>query len=248
MAETLIIGRHPVLEALRAGRPMQAIYLLRQAKGELIQEIRKLAREQQVPVKLVPTEKLQKLSRAPLPSTHQGCIAIASAVAYYDLQAVISQVVESGQLPLLVMAVGITDVRNLGAIARSAFCFGAHALILPQKETAPLNELALKTAAGALDHLMVARVKDWKEAFELLRLNGIQLVASGVHDGLKPEQIDWRQPLALVLGAEDTGLPQTCLAQADRVVTIPIRSDFDSLNVSVAAGILLYEAARQRLA
>lgn len=242
MAEQLIIGRHPVVEALRAGRPLQTIYLQRHVGGELIREILQLARQQQVPVKQVPAEKLQKFSRA----NHQGCIAIASAVAYYDLQAVISHIVEAGQQPLLVMAVGITDVRNLGAIARSAFCLGAQALILPEKDTAPINELAVKTAAGALDHLMVARVSGWKQAYEVLKLNGIHIVATGVHNGLTPDRIDWNQPIALVLGSEDTGLPKPCMEQADAVVTIPIHPDFDSLNVSVAAGVLLYQAAMQR--
>ncbi|MCL6524827.1 MAG: 23S rRNA (guanosine(2251)-2'-O)-methyltransferase RlmB [Thermoflavifilum sp.] len=242
MADQLIIGRHPVLEALRAGRPLNRIFLQRHASGDILQEILQLAKERQVPVKQVPAEKLRRMTRA----THQGCIALASPVVYLELQQVISYVVEKGETPLFILVEGVTDVRNLGAIARSAHCFGAQALILPGKDTAPINEQAIKASAGALEQLMVARITHTRAAIQELHLNGIQVIASSVKEGCLPRQVDWTQPVALLVGAEDQGLSDAELKLADRVVTIPIQAGFDSLNVSVAAGILLYEAAMQR--
>ncbi|QOR75973.1 MAG: 23S rRNA (guanosine(2251)-2'-O)-methyltransferase RlmB [Thermoflavifilum sp.] len=242
MADQLIVGRHPVLEALRAGRPLNHIFIQRQAGGDVLQEILRLARDRQVPVKLVPPEKLRRMTRA----THQGCIAVASPIDYYELQQIISYILEQGQTPLFVLAERVTDIRNIGAIARSALCFGAQALILPGKDTAPINEQAVKASAGALERLMVARVSNLRSAVRELHLNGIRVIATAVKQGHAPRDIDWSQPLALLLGAEDQGLSEAELRLADAVVTIPMEAGFDSLNVSVAAGILLYEAFLQR--
>jgi 23S rRNA (guanosine2251-2'-O)-methyltransferase len=244
MADQLIVGRHPVLEALRGGRPLNSIFIQRQASGTVLQEILQLARDRQVPVKMVPPEKLRRMTRA----AHQGCIAVASPVSYYELQHIISYVVEQGQVPLFVLAQGVTDIRNIGAIARSAVCFGAQALILPGKDTAPINEQAVKASAGALEQLMVARVSNFRLAIRELHLNGIQVIATVVKQGSTPRDIDWSRPLTLLLGAEDQGLSEAELKLADQVVTIPMQDGFDSLNVSVAAGILLYEAFMQRRA
>ncbi len=241
--QEFIIGRQPIIEALRSGRSIERIFIQRNAGGDIIHTIRELANQHRVPVNAVPPEKLDHLSRA----NHQGCIAIASLVTYHDLQDVISFIVDKGETPLFLMLDGITDVRNIGAIARSALCCGAQAIILPEKGIAPLNEEAVKTSAGALEQMYVCRENNLLKAADILRLNGIQVLAS---DGkAKPflHTCDFKIPAAIIMGAEDTGIQPELLKKADAIFRIPMASDFDSFNVSVAAGIILYEAMKQRM-
>lgn len=238
----LIIGRQPVVEAIRSGKAIERIFLLRNATGEIIHLLRSLAKEHHIPVNLVPVEKLNSLSRA----NHQGCIAIGGLINYLDLQDVISFINEKGEVPLLLLLDGITDVRNVGAIARSAVCCGAHALILPDKGTAPLNEEAIKASAGALEQLNICRVNSLVKAADTLHLNGISLAASGMKTGKKVFECNWKYPVAIILGSEDQGIFPGLLQAADEHFHIPMAGDFDSFNVSVAAGIVLYEAMKQR--
>lgn len=241
--QEFIIGRQPVIEALRSGKPIERIFILRNAGGDIIHTIRELANKNRVPVNSVPAEKLDHLSRA----NHQGCIAIASLVTYHDLQDVISFIVEKGETPLFLMLDGITDVRNIGAIARSAVCCGAQAIILPEKGIAPLNEEAVKTSAGALEQIYVCRENSLSKVIDILRLNGIQILASDGKGTHLLHACDFRSPVAIIMGAEDTGVQQEILKKTDTVFRIPMASDFDSFNVSVAAGIILYEAMKQRM-
>lgn len=233
-----------MVEALRSGKPLERIFLLRSASGEIVTQIRELARKNGVPVNAVPEEKLHRLSRA----NHQGCIAIASLVQYHDLQNVISFIVDKGQVPLFVILDGVTDVRNVGAIARSALCCGAQALILPDKGVAPLNEEAMKTSAGALEYLYVCRELSLLKAVDTLRLNGFRVMAAEGKASRLLQDCAWRDPVAVILGAEDLGVQPPLLKAADERFRIPMAGDFDSFNVSVAAGIVLYEAMKQRMA
>lgn len=239
----MLIGRKPVMEALQSGGAIEKIFLLRTASGPEINSIRQLAREANVPVSQVPVEKLDSFTR----SQHQGVVAWASLLNYVDLQAGISHVVEQGQTPLFVMLDGITDVRNVGAIARSALCCGAQALILPTSNAASLTEEAVKTSAGALHKIMLCRVPSVPQAIDILRLNGIQVLGTQMKGSVPVYESDITVPSCIVMGAEDTGISKDVLKRADTLIRIPMATAFDSLNVSVAAGMILYEAAKQRL-
>lgn len=237
-----IIGRQPVLEALRDGREIERIFMLRNAAGDIIPEIRKLAQAAQIPINAVPMEKLNSLSRA----QHQGVIAIAGLVTYMDLQQVIDHTVGQGSVPLFVMLDGVTDVRNIGAIARSAWCCGAQALIIPDRGVGALNEEAVKSSAGALQKISVCRVSSLLKAVDTLHLNGIRVCTSEMKASEKVFEVDWKQPSCLIMGSEDKGVQPYMSKAADTRFTIPMAGGFDSFNVSVAAGIILYEALKQR--
>ncbi len=239
----ILIGRKPVLEALQQGAAIEKIFLLRSAAGEEISAIKKLAKEQNVPLSQVPVEKLNNLSRA----QHQGIVAWTSLLQYVDLQNAISHVVEQGQNPLFLLLDGITDVRNVGAIARSALCCGAQGIILPTSSSASLTEEAIKTSAGALRKILLCRTPSVPQALDVLRLNGIQVLGTQMKGSIPVFEADFSAPSCIVMGAEDTGISKDVLRRADVLIRIPMSSDFDSLNVSVAAGMVLYEAMRQRL-
>jgi len=239
----LIIGRQPLMEAIRAGRAVDKILLQRNTAGESIAEIRQLAREYNIPVQAVPVEKLDSLSRA----NHQGVIAFAGLVQYLDLQQVIDHVVGAGGTPLFIMLDGVTDVRNIGAIARSALCCGAQALVIPDKGTGALNEEAMKSSAGALEKIHVCRVASLLKAVDTLHLNGIKVFTSEMNAPKKVFELPLAEPCCIVMGSEDKGVQAYIHKAADEHFTIPMAGDFDSFNVSVAAGIILYEAMKHRL-
>lgn len=240
---SLIIGRQPVMEALNAGKAIERIFMLRNAGGEIMGQIKAEAMAKQVPINTVPAEKLDSLTQA----SHQGVIAITAKVAYLDLQDVISHVTESGETPLFLILDGITDVRNIGAIARSAVCCGAQAIIIPDKGIAALNEEAVKSSAGALEKISVCRVNSLLKAVDTLHLNGIKVVASEMTAEQKLFDAEWKEPVAIIMGSEDKGVYPALLKAADGIFNIPMAGNFESFNVSVAAGIILYEAMKQRL-
>jgi 23S rRNA (guanosine2251-2'-O)-methyltransferase len=240
----LIIGRQPLIEAMKAGRAIDKILFQRNVSGESIGEIRKLAVKLGIPIQQVPIEKLMTVTRA----SHQGVIAYAARFAYMDLQVVIDQVVSTGETPLFVLLDGITDVRNIGAIARSAVSFRAQALIIPDKGIAALNEEALKSSAGALEKIHICRVSSLLKAVDSLHLNGILAFASSMKANKKVYELDLGLPCCLMMGSEDKGLQPYLNKAADELFTIPMTGNFDSLNVSVAAGIILYEAMKKRMA
>jgi 23S rRNA (guanosine2251-2'-O)-methyltransferase len=239
----LIIGRQPLVEALQAGRAIDKILFQRNVSGESIGEIRKLAEKRGIPIQQVPLEKLHSFTRA----NHQGVIALAALFVYMDLQAVIDQVVTAGQTPLFVLLDGITDVRNIGAIARSAVCCGAQALVIPDKGIAALNEEALKSSAGALGKIHICRVNSLLKAVDSLHLNGILAFASSMQNDKKVYELPLELACCIMMGSEDRGLQPYLNKAADQLFTIPMTGDFNSFNVSVAAGIILYEAMKKRL-
>jgi 23S rRNA (guanosine2251-2'-O)-methyltransferase len=239
----IIIGRQPLVEAIEAGRAIDKIFFQKNVSGESIGEIRKLAEKRGIPIQQVPVEKLSSLTRA----NHQGVVALAAIFVYMDLQTVIDQVVSSGETPLFLLLDGITDVRNIGAIARSAVCCGAQAMIIPDKGIASLNEEALKSSAGALEKIHICRVSSLLKAVDTLHLNGILAFASAMKSDKKVFELDLDLPCCLMMGSEDRGLQPHMNKAADQLFTIPMAGNFDSLNVSVAAGIILYEAMKKRL-
>src|SRR6201996_3603337 len=239
----LIIGRQPLIESIRSGRAVDKILLQRNTAGESIAEIRQLARENNIPIQIVPIEKLGSLTKA----NHQGVIAFAGLVQYMDLQQVIDHVVTTGSAPLFVMLDGVTDVRNIGAIARSALCCGAQSLIIPDKGVGALNEEAMKSSAGALEQIHVCRVNSLLKAVDMLHLNGIRVFTSEMQAKKRVYELPLADPCCIVMGSEDKGVQAYLRKAADEHFTIPMTGDFDSFNVSVAAGIILYEAMKHRM-
>lgn len=239
---TLIIGRQPLIEAMESGRAIDKILFQRNTAGESIGDIRRLAKKLNVPIQQVPPEKMNSLTRA----NHQGVIAFAALVNYLDLQTVIDHVVSEGSLPLFLMLDGVTDVRNIGAIARSALCCGAQAMIIPDKGTGALNEEALKSSAGALEKINICRVGSLLKAIDTLHANGIFVYVSAMDGALTAAEIAWENPACILLGSEDKGVQPYLAKAADGHFRIPMAGSFNSFNVSVAAGIILYEAMKHR--
>ncbi len=239
---TLVIGREAVINALKEGKQLERIYLQSTVHGPLIDEIKKLAAEYLVPINKVPVEKLNNFNV----SNHEGCIAQISKIQYQDLQQVISFVVDKGEVPLFLILDGITDIRNIGGIARSAFCFGVHAIIIPDKGVGALNEDAILTSAGALEQIAVCRVSSLMKAVDDLHLNGIKVFASEMKATRKVQELDCTEPCAIVMGGEEHGVYPALMKICDAQFRIPMTGDFDSLNVSVATGVILYEVMRQR--
>jgi 23S rRNA (guanosine2251-2'-O)-methyltransferase len=240
---SIIIGRQPLVEAISAGRAIDKILLQKTAAGEMAAAIRKLAKDHNIPVQVVPIEKLNSISRA----NHQGVIAFAALVQYLNLQQVIDHVVGQGQTPLFVLLDGVTDVRNIGAIARTALCCGAQALIIPDKGVGALNEEALKSSAGALEKIHVCRVNSLMKAVDELHMNGIRVYAAEMKADDMLHQLEWKEPSAVIMGSEDKGVYPALMKICDQKFKIPMAGNFESLNVSVAAGMIMYEAMKKRM-
>ncbi|MFC4261682.1 23S rRNA (guanosine(2251)-2'-O)-methyltransferase RlmB [Ferruginibacter yonginensis] len=239
---TLIIGRSAIIQAFKEGKQLDRIYMQTAVHGDTIDEIKALAEKHMVPINKVPVEKLNNFNV----SNHEGCIAQISKIQYQDLQDVISFVVEKGEAPLLLILDGVTDIRNIGAIARSAYCFGVHAIIIPDKGVGALNEDAILTSAGALEQIAICRVNSLMKAVDDLHLNGIKVFASVMNAEKSTYDCNFAEPTAIIMGGEEKGIYPALMKISDEKFSIPMLADFDSLNVSVATGIILYEAAKQR--
>jgi len=239
---TLVIGRSAVIEALRSGKQLDRIYLDTRATGQDINEIKGLATQFAVPVNYVPVAKLNGFNV----TDHEGCLAQIAKVQYQNLQDVISFVIEKGEVPLFLILDGVTDIRNIGGIARTAYCTGVHAIIIPDKGVGALNEDAILTSAGALEKIAVCRVNSLMKAVDELHLNGIKVFASEMKAAKNIADIDFNDPCAIVMGSEEKGVYPALMKVCDEKIKIPMKGDFESLNVSVATGMILYEVMRQR--
>ncbi|MBZ4191536.1 23S rRNA (guanosine(2251)-2'-O)-methyltransferase RlmB [Niabella beijingensis] len=240
---SLVYGREAVRQALQDGNSFDRIYVDQQAKDPLLGEIRRLATASQVPVNYVPRVKLDYFNVG----DHEGVIAQKSRITYQNLQDVISFVTESGQVPLFLILDGITDIRNIGGIARTAWCCGIHAIIIPDKGVGALNEDAILTSAGALEKIPVCRVNSLMKAVDELHLNGITVFAAEMKGSVPVATADFSIPAAIVMGSEEKGIYPALLKICDTAISIPMQHEFESLNVSVAAGMILYETMRQRM-
>lgn len=240
---SLVIGRNAVIEVLRTGQQLDRIYLDTRATGEDISEIKRLAVQNGVPVNYVPAAKLNSFNV----TNHDGCVAQIAKVQYQNLQDVISLVIDNGEAPLLLILDGITDIRNIGGIARTALCCGVHAIIIPDKGVGALNEDAILTSAGALEQIAVCRVNSLMKAVDELHLNGIRVFASEMTAEKNVADCDYKEPCAIVMGSEEKGIYPVLMKICDEKIKIPMARDFESLNVSVATGIILYEAMKQRM-
>ncbi|MGV3540903.1 MAG: 23S rRNA (guanosine(2251)-2'-O)-methyltransferase RlmB [Rufibacter sp.] len=240
----MIFGLRPILEALHAGKTLEKIYLLKGVKHSISQEITELAKAADIPISMVPNEKLDQLTR----KNHQGAVAYLSAISYSPLDEIVASLFEKGIDPLLVILDRITDVRNFGAIARNAECMGAHAIVIPSRGAAQINADALKTSAGALNLIPVCREANLKDTLHFLKQSGIRIVActEKAEDTLTDAAVDLTGPIAVLMGSEEDGISPEYLKRADVRVKIPMAGQIQSLNVSVASGIILFEALRQR--
>jgi 23S rRNA (guanosine2251-2'-O)-methyltransferase len=241
---SIIIGRQPLIESIQAGKAIDKILFQKNITGEAVGIVRELAKEKNIPIQYVPAEKLNSVTRA----NHQGMIAFKALVQYMDLQQVIDHVVSNGLVPLFVILDGVTDVRNIGGIARTAVCCGAQAIIIPDKGVGALNEEAMKSSAGALEKINVCRVNSLMKAVDELHMNGIKVFASEMTAAKKLNELDFKEPSAVIMGSEERGVFPGLIKISDEKFSIPMAGSFESLNVSVATGIILYEAMQQRLA
>lgn len=239
----LIGGIASVIEAMKSGEQLERIYLQNTISSADADELRQVALQFEVPVNKVPFEKIRNFNL----ENHRGCVAVRSKIKYQNLQDVISLIVENGEIPLLLLLDGITDIRNIGALARTAFCCGVHAIVIPEKGVGALNEDAIATSAGALENISVCRVKSLHSAIDELHLNGIKVFASDMKAGENVFEIDLKEPCAIVIGSEDKGIQLSLYKVCDNRFKIPMQNNFESLNVSVAAGMILYEAMKQRM-
>jgi 23S rRNA (guanosine2251-2'-O)-methyltransferase len=239
----ILYGRHPVVEALENARTIEKVMLSNAIRGEFEKRLRFLCKEANVPMQVVPIEKLNSITR----KNHQGVLAFVSPIQYYELEDMLPMIYDKGETPLFILVDGVTDVRNLGAIARSAEAAGAHALVLPKKGSAQINEEAMKSSAGALNMLHVCRVNSLMHAVEYLQLNGIKVVAADLKGEKMLYDLDLDCPLAIVMGDEAKGVNRMLLENVNEYFKIPMRGQTDSFNVSVATGIILYEVMRQQL-
>jgi 23S rRNA (guanosine2251-2'-O)-methyltransferase len=240
-AET-IFGTRAVIEAIKAGREIEKIYIQSGLNNDLIKELINTAATHKAPYSFIPQVKLDRLSN----KNHQGVVCVLSAVQYVPLENIIDKCYSEGREPFFLIVDRVTDVRNFGALARTAECAQVDAMIIADKGNAPITGDAMKTSAGALNHLPVCRVKDMKKTFQLLKDNGIQIIACTEKATSTIYQIDLNTPVAIILGSEEDGISPQMLKDADHLAKIPLMGSIESLNVSVAAGIVVYEKIRQR--
>lgn len=239
----MIFGIRAVIEAVEAGKEIDKIFIRKDLSGELAQELFALIKEHNILTQRVPLERLNRFTR----KNHQGVVALLSAVTYYKLDQIVPELYESGSLPFIVVLDGITDVRNFGAIARTCECAGVDAIVIPERGSVSVNADAVKTSAGALHHIPVCREKSTLQAIKYLKNCGYKVVAVSEKADINYTLSDYTVPVALVLGAEDTGITPEALKECDVFVSIPMFGHIASLNVSVAGAVMIYEVVRQRL-
>lgn len=243
MPGNLIYGVHPVIEALEADRSLDKILISRSGAHARVREIKAAAHEIGIPVQMVPDTTLHRLCPA---VNHQGVVAFAAAITYQGLEELLLAVIERGEVPFLVMLDGITDVRNFGAIARTAECMGAHGIIVPSSGAAAANADAVKVSAGALHHIPVCRIPNLIDATLILQAYGVQHTAITEKASETIYDVDCKEPQCLIMGSEERGVSSSLLRRVDQLVKIPMKGQIGSLNVSVAAGIAMAEVVRQR--
>lgn len=239
-----IFGIRAVIEAIKAGRDIESIFIQRGLSGGLFLELKAILHDTLIPLHTVPVEKLNRMTA----KNHQGVIAVSSPITYQQIEDIIPAIYEKGEVPLILILDSITDVRNMGAIARTAACAGVHAIVIPLKNSAQINADAIKTSAGALFNIPVCRHAGLYKAGVFLQDSGLQLVACTEKTDELIYTPDYKLPTAIIMGAEDEGISNDLIRLADHLAKIPMAGNIESLNVSVSAGIILYEAVRQRIA
>jgi 23S rRNA (guanosine2251-2'-O)-methyltransferase len=240
--EDFVFGTRAVIEAIKNGKTIDKILVKKGLNNELFNELQSLIKENNIQVQSVPVEKINRVTR----KNHQGVLAFISPIVFDDIENVLPGIYEGGQDPLLLILDQITDVRNFGAIVRSAECAGVQAIIIPEKGMARIGADAVKTSAGALHHLPICKVNNLHKTIQFLSDSGIRIVAATEKGDKLYTESDFNCPVGIVMGSEDDGISQQILDIADEQLKIPILGNIESLNVSVSAALMIYEAVRQR--
>ncbi|WP_339884687.1 23S rRNA (guanosine(2251)-2'-O)-methyltransferase RlmB [Polaribacter vadi] len=240
---TNIFGLRAIIEAIESDSSINKVYLQKGLRGNLYYELDKLIKTHKISTSTVPVEKLDRLSKN---SNHQGAVAQISPVEFYDLEKIIEQTIDSEKTPLFLVLDQLSDVRNFGAIIRTAECTGVHAIIIQKNGSAPVNAETIKTSAGAAFKMPICKVDHIKDALFLLQASGIKTVAATEKTEDSVYDVDFNQPVAIVMGSEDRGVNPSVLKMVDYKAKLPILGVIESLNVSVACGAFLYETVRQR--
>lgn len=238
----MIFGIRAVIEAAEAGKDIDKVLVKRELSGELFKELQAVLRRYEIPMQKVPLERIDRITR----KNHQGVIAFTSAVTYQKLDQIVPFLYEQGKNPLIVVLDGITDVRNFGAIARTCEVAGVDAIVIPARGSVSVNADAIKTSAGALHIIPVCRENSLKDAVVFLKDSGIKVVAATEKAAKNYTEADMSVPVAILMGSEDEGVSPEILRVCDELVRVPQFGSIQSLNVSVAAGVMIYEAVRQR--
>jgi len=238
----MIFGVRAVIEAIEAGKEIDKILVKRDMQSDLSKELFAALKGTFIPVQRVPVERINRITR----KNHQGVVAFISAITYQHIEDLVPTMFEAGKSPILMMLDGLTDVRNFGAIARTCNCAGVDAVIIPAKNSVSVNADAIKTSAGALHTLPVCREQNLATTIKFLKNSGFKIVAATEDGDYDYTRANYTDPVCIIMGAEDTGIPDEHLALCDEWIKIPMFGNIESLNVSVAAGILIYEAIRQR--
>lgn len=237
-----IFGIRPVIEAIKANKEIDKILLQKGLIGERYKELLDLLKERNISVQYVPYQKLNRVTK----KNHQGVIAFVSLIEYQNLENVLPMIYESGEDPFLLILDQISDVRNMGAIVRTAECAGVHAIIVPSKGSAQINADAAKTSAGAIHRVPICRSDNLKKDIDFLQQSGIKLIAATEKAEEMYTKADYKQPIAIIMGSEEKGISHELLKMAEEKVKIPLKGEIASLNVSVATGVIVYEALRQK--
>lgn len=238
----VVYGLRPVIEAIESGRQIDKVLMQNGLSGDLANVLKAKIRQAGVPFQYVPTEKLNRMAEG----NHQGVVALIAAIGYYSFIDLIPNMIEEGKSPLVVLLDHITDVRNMGAIARTAECAGVDALIVPDHGSAAINQDAIKTSSGALLRLPICRESNMKTVVNLAKQCGMQVVASTEKGSVYYREVDFSLPTLLIMGNEEYGISRELLKMSDIMAYLPVVGDVSSLNVSVAAGVMMYEALGQR--
>ena len=241
--ESLIFGIRPIIETINAGKEIDKLMVQSGLKSELVSQLMGLLKQKNIPFQYVPVEKLDRLTS----KNHQGVVGYISSISYHKIQDVLPGVFEAGKVPLLLILDRITDVRNFGAIARTAECSGVNAIIIPSRGSAQINADAIKTSTGALQKVPVCKEENLKATIDYLHECGLQIIACTEKTNQATFEIDFKVPTAILIGSEEDGISPDLLRKVDALAKIPMSGKVESLNVSVATGMILYEAQRQRL-
>lgn len=241
--DDFVFGIRAIVEAIRFGKDIDKVLIKRGLKGDLFRELQGVLKETSIPFQYVPEEKLNRITR----KNHQGAIALMSPVSFHNIEDTVAQIFEKGEIPFILALDGVSDVRNFGAIVRTAECAGVHAIVIPEKGSARIGSDAVKTSAGALHKLPVCRVDNFRKAMEYLQQCGLSLYGATEKASENYYKSDFCAPVCIIMGAEDTGISNEILKFCDNLIRIPILGEIQSLNVSVAASVLIYDVVRQRL-
>lgn len=240
--EDFVFGTRAVIEAIKNGKTIDKVLIKKGLSNELFAELHALIKENQISTQFVPVEKINRVTR----KNHQGVLAFISPVDFHNIEDLLPSIYEEGKTPLLLLLDQITDVRNFGAICRSAECAGVDTIIIPDKGMARIGADAIKTSAGAIHNIPICRVKNITDTVSFLQASGIKIVAANEKGKTLYTNSDLTMPLGIVMGSEDTGVSKQILKIADEQLKIPILGRIESLNVSVSAALMVYEAVRQR--